>query len=50
MKGSVLHWTAWEDSEVEQEHRILGMGFSRNNSPSIGQTASTLTDVLAIQR
>ncbi|AWP26597.1 ring-cleaving dioxygenase [Paenibacillus sp. Cedars] len=39
-------WAAWEDSTVEQEHRILGMGPVEMTVRNLGKMAATLTEVL----
>ncbi|WHY86580.1 ring-cleaving dioxygenase [Neobacillus novalis] len=40
------YWTAWEDSNVEQKHRILGMGTVEITVRYLERTAKTLTDML----
>ncbi|MGE8206811.1 ring-cleaving dioxygenase [Heyndrickxia sp. NPDC080065] len=40
------HWTAWKDSSVEQEHRILGMGTVEITVRYLERTAKTLKDIL----
>ena len=37
------HWSAWEDSIVEQEHRILGMGTIEITVRYLERIAKTLT-------
>ncbi|KXH83762.1 ring-cleaving dioxygenase [Sporosarcina sp. HYO08] len=39
-------WTAWEDSEVEPEHRILGMGPIEITVRRLGKTANTIQHLL----
>lgn len=39
-------WAAWEDSTVEQEHRILGMGTVEMTVRHLDKMAATLTEVL----
>lgn len=40
------YWSAWEDSNVEQKHRILGMGTVEITVRYLERTARTLTDML----
>ncbi|MFJ7728668.1 ring-cleaving dioxygenase [Neobacillus sp. NPDC097160] len=40
------HWLAWEDSLVEQKHRILGMGTVEITVRYLERTAKTLKDML----
>ncbi|ETI70089.1 ring-cleaving dioxygenase [Neobacillus vireti] len=40
------YWTAWEDSNVEQKYRILGMGTVEITVRYLERTARTLTDML----
>ncbi|MED4453027.1 ring-cleaving dioxygenase [Metabacillus fastidiosus] len=39
------YWSAWEDSSVEQEHRILGMGAVEITVRYLERTARTLKDM-----
>lgn len=39
------HWSTWEDSIVEQKHRILGMGATEITVRYIDRTAKTLKDM-----
>ncbi|KAA0955933.1 ring-cleaving dioxygenase [Sporosarcina sp. ANT_H38] len=39
------HWSAWEDSIVEQKHRILGMGTTEITVRYLDRTAKTLKDM-----
>lgn len=41
------YWSAWEDSNVEQKHRILGMGTVEITVRYLERTARTLTDMLS---
>lgn len=38
-------WAAWEDSEVEEDHRILGMGTTEITVRYLERTAKTLKEV-----
>lgn len=38
-------WSAWEDSEVEQDHRILGMGTTEITVRYLERTAKTLKEI-----
>jgi len=40
------YWSAWEDSIVEQKHRILGMGTVEITVRYLARTARTLKDML----
>ncbi|MFJ5714811.1 ring-cleaving dioxygenase [Neobacillus sp. NPDC093127] len=40
------YWSAWEDSIVEQKHRILGMGTVEITVRYLDRTAKTLTEML----
>ncbi|PFN04151.1 ring-cleaving dioxygenase [Bacillus cereus] len=39
------HWTEWEESLIEQKHRILGMGTVEITVRSLNKLAKTLTDM-----